>query len=167
MTENKELNRGILIYGLGIGLALFFIYLIVKDSNKTLLHAITPIQPMTQSTTQEIQQTNNIQLQQLQLQTQELQSQTQQISEQLYLQNNQLQLMQNIQLKHSNNITQLENAKHSNVVSMSNNSNYNNNINKIDNIANTTINPTINPIKLSNVSIEKDELTTDKIFGML
>jgi len=149
VTENKS-N---LIYALGIGVALFFVYLIIKEQNKTLLSAIKPTlsQPIIQPIVQpdlNISYTNSLQLQQLQLQTQELQSQTKQISEQLQFQTQELQLLHELQLKQQQNISNLESVKCSNVVSMSDNTQL---------------------LKIkhqSNLGRENEEYTANNTFGM-
>jgi len=148
-------NKNLLIYGLGLGAVLFFVYLIVREHNKTLLAAIKPVtyQPT-------IQQVDNLQLQQLQLQTQELQAQTKQINDTLTFQNQELQLLHELQLKQQQNITNLESVKCSNVVSMND---------EIDYVQPTS--PTLNNLKTkkfntSNVKRENEEYVSNKIFGI-
>ncbi len=158
MTDEK--NSKILIYGLGLGVVLFFVYMIIKEQNKTLLSVINQqtIQPqILQSSYQadlhsEHSCQTELQLHQLQMQTQELQTQTKQISDQLQFQNQELQLLHELQLKQEQNISNIQNTKCSNVVSMDNN-----NLQLKNNIKN---------LSRTNTKRESDEHISSTIFGM-
>ncbi len=157
MTDEK--NNRILTYGLGLGIVLFFVYMIIKEQNKTLLSVINPqmIQPpILQSAHQvdlhsEHSYQTELQLHQLQMQTQELQTQTKQIVEQLQFQSQELQLLHELQLKQEHNINNIQNTKCSNVVSMDNT-----NLQQ-DYIKN---------LSHSNTNRENEEQISNKIFGM-
>lgn len=93
MTEDNKSNNSLMLIA-GIGIALLFAYLIIKDSHKTILQVS---QNLPYQTLPNYNTTNDNQLQQLQLQTQYL--------------TDKIDLMYNQQIQQSNSITQLENTK--------------------------------------------------------
>lgn len=156
MTEIKESTKNLLIYGLGLGVVLFFVYLIIKEQNKTLLAAIKPVAQTSQTYQPVVQQTDNLLMQQLMIQTQELQNQTKQINDTLTFQTQELQLLHELQLNQQQNINQIESTKCSNVVSM-NSGTYPSLNNSINNL---------NKIYPTNVRRETEEKIANNMFGM-
>ncbi len=147
MTEEK--NSNLLIFGIGI-VVVFFGYLIYMKSKDSV-----PLQLPTQPAQGQIQPIQSTQLDNIQLY--KIQLQTQQIADQLQAQNNQMKLIQEQQMSQLKTITDLENAKCSNVVSMNNKPN----INTLESLSYKF------PSNIStNVRRETEEFISNRMFGM-